>query len=37
MQVRHDALTRFYGGPTRAAHRDAANATMIDSDDAMLA
>jgi hypothetical protein len=36
MQGRRDALTRFYGGPVWAAHRDAANATMIDSDDVLL-
>ena len=30
------ALTAFYGGPVWAAHRDAANATMVDSDDVLL-
>jgi NIPSNAP len=30
------ALRRFYGGPVWLAHRDAANATMIDSDDVLL-
>jgi hypothetical protein len=36
LDSRHEALTRFYGGPVWAAHRDAANATMIDSDNVML-
>jgi quinol monooxygenase YgiN len=36
MQRRRDALTAFYGGPVWAAHRDAANAMMIDSDDVLL-
>ncbi|BCM18964.1 NIPSNAP family protein [Mesorhizobium sp. J8] len=36
MQARKDALSAFYGGPVWAAHRDAANATMIDSDDVLL-
>ncbi|MDX8449053.1 NIPSNAP family protein [Mesorhizobium sp. VK3C] len=36
MEVRKDALTAFYGGPVWAAHRDTANATMIDSDDVLL-
>ncbi|MER9326996.1 NIPSNAP family protein [Mesorhizobium sp. M0488] len=36
MAARKDALTTFYGGPVWAAHRDAANATMIDSDDVLL-
>ncbi|CAM3098245.1 NIPSNAP family protein [Stackebrandtia soli] len=36
MASRHRMLTTFYGGPTWAAHRDAANATMIDSDDVLL-
>ena len=36
MAHRHDALERFYGGPAWQAHRDAANATMIDSDDVLL-
>jgi len=36
MQARHDALTAFYDGPVWAAHRDAANETMIDSDDVLL-
>ncbi len=36
MEPRHKALTDFYDGPVWAAHRDAANATMIDSDDVLL-
>jgi len=36
METRKDALSAFYGGPVWAAHRDAANATMIDSDDVLL-
>jgi hypothetical protein len=36
METRLAALTGFYGGPIWAAHRDAANATMIDSDDVHL-
>jgi hypothetical protein len=36
MPSRAAALSRFYGGPVWAAHRDAANATMIDSDDVLL-
>jgi quinol monooxygenase YgiN len=36
MPSRAAALRRFYGGPAWAAHRDAANATMIDSDDVLL-
>jgi quinol monooxygenase YgiN len=36
MTSRAAALERFYGGPVWAAHRDAANATMIDSDDVLL-
>jgi len=30
------ALTAFYGGPVWRAHRDAANDTMVDSDDVLL-
>lgn len=30
------ALETFYGGPVWARHRDAANATMVDSDDVLL-
>ncbi len=36
MQARHHALTAFYDGPDWAAHRNAANDTMIDSDDVLL-
>lgn len=36
MAARGAALPAFYGGPAWAAHRDAANATMIDSDDVLL-
>lgn len=36
MAARGQALPRFYNGPVWAAHRDAANATMIDSDDVLL-
>ena len=36
MEARHKALEAFYGGPIWAAHRDAANATMIDFDDVLL-
>jgi len=36
MEQRKEALTRFYGGPVWKQHRDAANATMIDSDDVLL-
>jgi quinol monooxygenase YgiN len=36
MQTRADALDAFYTGPVWAAHRDAANATMISSDDVLL-
>jgi hypothetical protein len=36
MEARKDALTAFYDGPVWAAHRDAANATMISSDDVLL-
>jgi hypothetical protein len=36
MKIRREALTRFYGGPVWAQHRDAANATMLDSDDVLL-
>ena len=33
---RQEALARFYGGPVWREHRDAANATMIDSDNVLL-
>ncbi|WP_232226667.1 NIPSNAP family protein [Rubrobacter radiotolerans] len=36
MASRSEALTAFYGGPVWAEHKDAANATMIDSDDVLL-
>ena len=36
MASRGAALPAFYGGPAWAAHRDAANATMVDSDDVLL-
>jgi quinol monooxygenase YgiN len=36
MPSRAQALQSFYGGPVWKAHRSAANATMIDSDDVLL-
>ena len=36
MDARKEGLAAFYDGPIWAAHRDAANATMIDSDDVLL-
>ncbi len=36
MAARPQALTGFYFGPVWQAHREAANATMIDSDDVLL-
>src|SRR5215470_8009002 len=36
MPGRRTALETFYGGPVWAEHRNAANATMIDSDDVLL-
>ena len=36
MASRKDALSSFYGGPVWRSDRDAANATMIDSDDVLL-
>jgi NIPSNAP len=36
MDSRAAALAAFYGGPAWRAHRDAANATMIDSDNVLL-
>jgi quinol monooxygenase YgiN len=36
MPARAAGLEAFYGGPVWRAHRDAANATMIDSDDVLL-
>jgi hypothetical protein len=36
MPSRAEALKDFYGGPVWKAHREAANATMIDSDNVLL-
>jgi NIPSNAP len=36
MAARAEGLAAFYGGPVWAQHRDAANATMIDSDNVLL-
>ncbi|RKP45243.1 NIPSNAP family protein [Trinickia fusca] len=36
METRLSGLTDFYGGPTWQTHRNAANATMIDSDNVLL-
>jgi hypothetical protein len=36
MPARLAGLSAFYGGPAWKAHRDAANATMIDSDNVLL-
>ena len=36
MPSRADGLGAFYGGPAWKAHRETANATMIDSDDVLL-
>src|SRR5246127_130813 len=36
MPSRAQALTDFYGGPVWKAHREAANATMINSDNVLL-
>ena len=36
MAARADSLGTFYGGPAWKQHRDAANATMADSDDVLL-
>ena len=36
MAARGDALAAFYGGPAWQAHREAANATMVDSDNVLL-
>lgn len=36
LQSRTESLRAFYGGPVWQAHRSAANATMIDSDDVLL-
>jgi hypothetical protein len=36
MPARAQALAAFYGGPVWKAHREAANATMLDSDNVLL-
>ena len=36
MAARADALGAFYGGPAWQAHRESANATMVDSDNVLL-
>ncbi|MGZ3508752.1 MAG: NIPSNAP family protein [Vulcanimicrobiaceae bacterium] len=36
MAARAHALAAFYGGPVWKAHRDAANSTMVDSDNVLL-
>ncbi len=36
MASRKEGLTAFYGGPVWKAHREAANATMIDADNVLL-
>ena len=36
MDARRAALERFYGGPVWAAHREAANATMVDFSNVLL-
>ena len=36
MPARAQALKAFYGGPVWKAHREAANATMVDSDNVLL-
>ena len=36
MESRRKALMAFYGGPVWAAHRNEANATMLDSDNVLL-
>jgi len=36
MPARAAGLAAFYGGPAWQAHRNAANATMVDSDDVLL-
>jgi hypothetical protein len=36
MTTRAESLQAFYGGPVWKAHREAANATMIDSDNVLL-
>jgi hypothetical protein len=36
MEARRQSLTGFYDGPVWTVHKDAANATMVDSDDVFL-
>ncbi|GAA3680867.1 NIPSNAP family protein [Nonomuraea antimicrobica] len=36
MEARRESLAAFYGGPVWQAHGEAANATMLDSDDVLL-
>ena len=36
MESRREALNAFYGGPVWQKHRDAANSTMVDSDNVLL-
>eukprot|EP01036_Dinobryon_divergens_P006801 gene6801-9042_t len=36
MESRRVSLEAFYGGPAWQAHREAANATMLDSDNVLL-
>jgi len=36
MPLRAQALKEFYGGPVWKEHREAANATMVDSDNVLL-
>ncbi|HET9343465.1 MAG TPA: NIPSNAP family protein [Candidatus Eremiobacteraceae bacterium] len=36
MESRENALRAFYGGPVWKVHREAANATMVDSDNVLL-
>jgi hypothetical protein len=36
MTTRHESLKAFYGGPVWKMHREAANATMIDSNNVLL-
>jgi hypothetical protein len=36
MPARAEALTAFYGGPVWQTHREAANATIVDSDNVLL-
>ncbi len=36
MEARAPSLARFYGGPVWLSHREAANSTMVDSDDVLM-